>query len=289
MAKAWQMKLANSSRKLVLVKLADNAGDDGRCWPSYAYLAAQCEMSERTVIRHINDLVLTGFVKRTHRYGGAQFNKTNIFQLTLENGDISNLKALKEAEKKAKNNAEKETKNPTENADFRGDNLSCREIETEVTNEASRGDKQCTFGVTNSTFRGDTGSPRTINEPSIEPSIEPSCSKRRKKPGYIREIFDRYPAHRRGGTDQLLWKTWKQENLTEDDATKLLDWLTRAAQSDPQWGTDANGQFVNGIIKFIRERKWLTPIPVARTNNQNRPNEPDFHSGDTSWANDIGL
>jgi len=274
MAQAWQVKLANASRKLVLVKLADNANDEGRCWPSYAYLAAQCEMSERSVIRHINDLVLTGFIKKTLRYGGAQFNKTNIFQLSIEEGDIDKLKALKASTKTAK----KETKK----VEVRGDNLSCREIETEVTNETLRGDKQGMVGVTNTTFRGDTGSPRTIKEPSIEPSIEPSCLKRSKKPKFIREIFNLYPAHRRGGTDQLLWKTWKQEKLTELDALNILDWLNRAAQSDPQWGTNANGQFVNGIVKFIRERKWLTPIPVV----QHSPSQ-SLDMDDMTWAEDL--
>jgi len=274
MAQAWQVKLANAARKLVLVKLADNANDEGRCWPSYAYLAAQCEMSERSVIRHINDLVLTGFIKRTHRYGGAQFNKTNIFQLTIEAGNIDKLKSLKAANKAANNEPKK--------VEVRGDNLSCREIETEVTNETRRGDKQGMVGVTNTTFRGDTGSPRTIKEPSTEPSIEPSCLKRSKKPKFIREVFNQYPAHRRGGTDQLLWKTWKQEKLTELDAVNILDWLNRAAQSDPQWGTNANGQFVNGIIKFIRERKWLTPLPVGQHSSSQ-----SLDMDDMTWAEDL--
>ena len=286
MAEAWRLKLANASRKLVLVKLADNANDRGTCWPSYGYLAAQCEMTERSVIRHINDLVLTGFIKKTHRYGGAQFNKTNIFQLTLENGDISKLKELKSAEGMAK----KEPENSTEDSGFRGDNLSLRE-NAGVTMATIRGDKQCSFGVTETTLRGDRGSPRTIIEPSREPSIEPSCSKRPKKTELIREIFNQYPAHRRGGTASQLRKVFKSEKLTENDANLILNWLAKAAQSDPQWGTDAKGQFVHGLTKFIRERIWLTPLPVAQAINSNRPmnNAPDFHSGNTDWANDLGL
>lgn len=286
MAEAWKLKLASASRKLVLVKLADNANDTGTCWPSYAYLAAQCEMTERSVIRHINDLVLTGFITKTHRYGGTKFNKTNLFQLTLENGDISKLKELKNA----KGIVNKVPENFTNESDFRGDNLSLRE-NSGVTLITTQGDKQHTLGVTEMTSRGDMGSPRTIIESSIESSIEPSCSKQPKKAVFISDIFNQYPAHRRGGTSSQLRKVFKQEKLTEKDASLILNWLAKAAQSDPQWGTDAKGQFVHGITKFIRERIWLTPIPVVQENNQNQPmnNAPDFHSGNTTWANDLGL
>ena len=121
----------------------------------------------------------------------------------------------------------------------------------------------------------------TVNFP--ESSVEISQQKTRtKKPSFIRDIFNLYPAHRRGGTDQLLWKTWKQEKLTEHDALNILDWLNRAAQSDPQWGTNANGQFVNGIVKFIRERKWLTPIPVVQHSSSQ-----SLDMDDMTWAEDL--
>ena len=99
MAKAWEAPVENASRKLVLIKMADNANDEGVCWPSYEYLARHCEMSRRSVIRHVDDLVLTGFIKRTHRFGGVNGNKSNHFKMTIEKGDISNLKALKEQAK----------------------------------------------------------------------------------------------------------------------------------------------------------------------------------------------
>jgi hypothetical protein len=35
--------VGNPLRKLVLLKLADNASDQGECWPSYQYIADQCE------------------------------------------------------------------------------------------------------------------------------------------------------------------------------------------------------------------------------------------------------
>ncbi|ECG5516286.1 helix-turn-helix domain-containing protein, partial [Salmonella enterica subsp. enterica] len=39
MAKAMSIKVGNPLRKLVLIKLADNANDEGECWPSYQHIA----------------------------------------------------------------------------------------------------------------------------------------------------------------------------------------------------------------------------------------------------------
>jgi hypothetical protein len=39
MVKAMKTKVGNPLRKLVLVKLADNASDQGECWPSYQHIA----------------------------------------------------------------------------------------------------------------------------------------------------------------------------------------------------------------------------------------------------------
>jgi hypothetical protein len=46
MAKAMAIKTGNPIRKLVLIKLADNANDSGECWPSYKHIADHCECSK---------------------------------------------------------------------------------------------------------------------------------------------------------------------------------------------------------------------------------------------------
>ena len=56
MAKAMGVKVGNSLRKLVLIKLADNANDKGECWPSYQHIADQCECSRTAVRNHIDVL-----------------------------------------------------------------------------------------------------------------------------------------------------------------------------------------------------------------------------------------
>ena len=126
---------------------------------------------------------------------------------------------------------------------------------------------------------------KILSKPEISPDllvVVPAKKTRSKKPGFIREIFNQYPAHRRGGTDSQFWKAWTQEKLTENDALKIRDWLSQAAQSDPQWGTFANGQFVFGLTRFIRERLWLTPIPVAKTSSGN-----SLDMDDMTWADNL--
>ncbi|MDN2661824.1 helix-turn-helix domain-containing protein [Psychromonas sp. 14N.309.X.WAT.B.A12] len=275
MAKAWQASVKNSARKLVLMKLADNADDDGICWPSYNHLAAQCEMSRRTVIRHVDDLILAGFIKKTTRKGGIHFNKSNMFQLLIDEGDINNLQA-----NKAEAIALKQVKN-----DSPSDNLSLGDV---VTENHPTGDRGSSDLVTETTRPSDTGSPRTIIDPSIEPSLKPLSKKQTKKPDYIRDLFEAYPAHRRGGTDAQLWKVWQQEKLDDQDAVWFLHWVVSAAQNDPaQWGVNSNGQFVLGLTKFVRERHWLTPLPVTQV--QPSTSQPaNFHSGDVRWAENLG-
>lgn len=83
MVKAMQTKVGNPLRKLVLIKLADNANDHGECWPSLQYIADQCEISKRSVISHISKLCESGLIKKEHREGRFKANASNLYTLTL--------------------------------------------------------------------------------------------------------------------------------------------------------------------------------------------------------------
>ena len=75
MVEAMKAKVGNPGRKLVLVKLADNANDKGECWPSYQHVADQCEMGRSTVKAHIKALEESGFLTVVERNGGVSSNK----------------------------------------------------------------------------------------------------------------------------------------------------------------------------------------------------------------------
>ena len=71
MAKAMSIKVGNPLRKLVLIKLSDNANDKGECWPSYQHIADHCECSKTAVRNHIDALEMMGLLKRENRIGVA--------------------------------------------------------------------------------------------------------------------------------------------------------------------------------------------------------------------------
>lgn len=91
MVAAMKTKVGNPVRKLVLLKLADNANDDGICWPSYGNIAEHSEASRRSVIDHCNALEKMGIISITNR-PGEKGNSSNLFKLHMENmGGVKNM------------------------------------------------------------------------------------------------------------------------------------------------------------------------------------------------------
>lgn len=82
MVKAMKTKVGNPLRKLVLVKLADNASDQGECWPSYQHIADQCEIDRSTVRKHIKQLAIQGLLRIENREG-PKGNSSNLYFLSL--------------------------------------------------------------------------------------------------------------------------------------------------------------------------------------------------------------
>lgn len=85
MVQAMNCQVGNPARKLVLLKLADNANDDGICFPSYQYIADKCEMSKRSAISHIDDLIKMGLVTKKARKN-KDGSSANLYLLHLEQG-----------------------------------------------------------------------------------------------------------------------------------------------------------------------------------------------------------
>ncbi|CAM7262435.1 TPA: helix-turn-helix domain-containing protein [Klebsiella pneumoniae] len=88
MVQVMKIKVGNPLRKLVLLKLADNASDLGECWPSYQHIADQCEISKRSVMNHIEALCECGLIKKELRTG-PKGNSSNVYQLNLRSAGDS--------------------------------------------------------------------------------------------------------------------------------------------------------------------------------------------------------
>ena len=87
MAKAMAIKTGNPIRKLVLIKLADNANDSGECWPSYKHSADHCECSKSAVRDHIDALISMGLLVKENRPGvkNGKGNASNLYCMNLDN------------------------------------------------------------------------------------------------------------------------------------------------------------------------------------------------------------
>jgi len=134
-----------------------------------------------------------------------------------------------------------------------------------------------------------SGSESSSEVQEKESTKEKPAKKTRAKKDNFNAFFKQYPAHRKGGTSSQAWKAWLSEGLGEDDAALALSWLGNAAKSDKDWEIDADGQFVLGITKFIRDHVWLTPLPSAR--KEEATAGFDFHKANkgTDWINGITL
>jgi hypothetical protein len=83
-ATSWAAEQVTGSpiTKLVLLKLADNANDEGVCWPSVPLIAEHTELSERTVQDHLRRLEGLGKIVIERRMAGG-VNLPNVYHLAM--------------------------------------------------------------------------------------------------------------------------------------------------------------------------------------------------------------
>ncbi len=79
---AWGVELP-PAMKLVLLKLADRANDDGECWPGMESVAVACGVCERTMMRYIDKMEQLGILSRDKRKSEAGRQQTNLYTLNL--------------------------------------------------------------------------------------------------------------------------------------------------------------------------------------------------------------
>jgi hypothetical protein len=85
-ATAWavRQKTGSSSRKVLLLVLANYADEHGICWPSQETLKAETEMSEDTIQRHSKVLKSLGLVKIVRRRRKDGTWPALLYQLNME-------------------------------------------------------------------------------------------------------------------------------------------------------------------------------------------------------------
>lgn len=160
-AAVFDMKVGNPLRKMVLIKLADQANDDGVCWPSYESIARSCEISRRSVVTHIQWLEDNGFLRIERRYNAAESkNFSNRYHLTL-----GSAKQFKKASKSKG-----------------GANSSLGKIDSDGANAALGGAGNALGSATDAPSNSAGAAPKPISKPINESTNESGTTKNKKAP-----------------------------------------------------------------------------------------------------------
>lgn len=259
MVRAMKIKVGNPLRKLVLLKLADNANDQGECWPSYQHIADQCEIGRSTVKSHVRALEEMGMIRREFRRNG-ELNQSNVFHLCLDEAQINDVQRGRAG------------------AD-RGQEL------TEVGQELTEGGAEVARG-------GRAGADPRIShsfEPVIEPvnepksigtsakAAEPSRTVKQDYSADFETAWQAYPKRAGGNPKQSAWKAWSARLREGISAAEMLAGVQRYAVYVTNT-RKAGTEYVKQAATFFGPdhhfaESWAVPSQQCSTPAQNR------HSG----------
>jgi hypothetical protein len=90
---AWKQDVGDAGAKLLLVKLADSANDDGVCWPSQRTLARDCGCSDRAVRQQLARLAALGLVRIDERRRANGSKQTSLYHLSIHRNAASGRQA----------------------------------------------------------------------------------------------------------------------------------------------------------------------------------------------------
>ncbi|PPT23082.1 helix-turn-helix domain-containing protein [Xanthomonas arboricola] len=71
MSQCWPLQGLSGPQKAVLISMADQANDDGVCWPAVGTIARRCCLSERAVRSAMDHLEAVGILARERRFNSS--------------------------------------------------------------------------------------------------------------------------------------------------------------------------------------------------------------------------
>ncbi|MGW8276053.1 helix-turn-helix domain-containing protein [Xanthomonas axonopodis] len=71
MSQCWPLQGLSGPQKAVLISMADQANDDGVCWPAVGTIARRCCLSERAVRSAMDHLEAVGLLARERRFNSS--------------------------------------------------------------------------------------------------------------------------------------------------------------------------------------------------------------------------
>jgi len=231
----WKRDFGGASRKLIAARLADHADDEGRgIWPSVERVAAQCNVSPRTVQRVLADFVDEKILVIVDE-GGRGRGSTRRYDFNM-----AVVKGLPVAKWK-----------PDEPAEIKGDTVS--PLESQGDNEAPKGDSGDVLGC-----HGDT---QTAIEPPVEPPVVSVRERAGEEEGENRKAVEK--------AFERAWQAWPTSvGNSRPDAWKAWLALTpaeRVAAAEEAQRYVAAVRAVHSKVcahsKYLSERRWIHNLP----------------------------
>lgn len=74
---AWGVEGISGTQKLVLLSLADRAGENHECWPSMSRLVSNTGLTKNTIRKAIADMCAAGLIKKEERHNGGRQTSNN--------------------------------------------------------------------------------------------------------------------------------------------------------------------------------------------------------------------
>lgn len=252
MSRIFRMNIGGCNRKLLAVRLADFADDDGRgIYPGVDRLAQETELSERTVQRILADFEREGILVCRQRATGRP-GVANRYDF-----DLARLYAYEAGKVKPESTAET------------GDSVSPVETGETGDNRAERGDTGDIEGC-----HGDT---RTVIEPPLEPSVERGRASEHED---AQEAHADEPAESAASIERSFWQLvrgWPQlKGLPKNKS--LVAWRNLSADERRQ----AAARFPEWLAVLKDQKKDHIPSPTtyfAEKLWQEIPDKPQVPTG----------
>ncbi len=112
MNKTWKTSF-NGNDLLILLALADNASDEGFCFPSWKTIMKKTKVSKATLSYTLNAFEHFGIVKRSHRKRENGSNASNEYIVNVLDIDIKDFKNYKQKISSKKNQSSESEPYPT--------------------------------------------------------------------------------------------------------------------------------------------------------------------------------
>lgn len=257
----FEFFVAKPDRKLLALKLADNADENGlRIFPSVETLARCCCCSERSVQRWLSELVSGGLIQRVKYINGGR-GKACEYRI---NPDFINAH---------------DPRVPQDQRPKWGFNCNAAQSDLLVFGSSQKGDSQSPFAkakrVTGQTQKGDSAQsqkgdsaespqlPLTVIEPNTPLPPDGGDEDKFKLDKLLASLIE---AHGRHGTSDTTAARRELAKLTPDAASaeRMLADLKAEVTSNPQWQRN-DGQYRCKLSKWLRGWRDSVAVGVMRT------------------------